>query len=432
MEGKGFDQSVVLFHHKALPVRINCSDNILPFQVLANEIGFAIGFNIPMGVYFSNKGNFLLGNRKAQMALLILIVAKGKVWRKMAKGSPDPIPENAWVASPMISLPKSTMRLLIMVILQKTPTGSAHSLQRRGGMPSQNPSFPKTIKALYGRISSRFPLGNENQVDPHKQMQTNDLRKTVGIASSSSGRHFIVNLRNLRDSHGPPCLEQMLTQRNGLFIGKMANPSRLPHHVDRMERIKARHHLGSSKIDRPNKIGLLQIAQSLGPHVRIGPAGRVSQGSLLPSFAQTRKNTGNRRNRRDLLYLPLLQFPLDNLGTHPRKGRSPAIVRCQPVPDGQNLLDNPFWGFSPNSPRGTALILQPLFSLFVISTQPLRKPTTISLDSLQDFIKAISPFIQLNSLPSFLIFIPFFHRLFSFPKILGRSLGDLKKSSRCY
>jgi hypothetical protein len=179
----------------------------LALKFSANGVGFSIDFDIAMRIHFSDEGDPSLCERGAQMSPGILIGMEIKVLRQMSEGLPETVAKDSRESCTMVFLREPAMGFFIVVIPQEAFAGFPQSSQGRAFMPVQDSFFPETIKTFHRGISSRFSLGNENQVGPHKQIEANHLGKAVRIASSPCGGHLIVNLGDLGN---PPSLARFL------------------------------------------------------------------------------------------------------------------------------------------------------------------------------------------------------------------------------
>jgi hypothetical protein len=212
----------------------------------------------------------------------------------------------------------------------------------------------------------------------------------------------------------------VFAQRERLFIGKLTDKSRMPSRIDRMEGIKSSHSPRPPEIGWSYQIGLVQISHLFCLHIRIRLGMTIPVSLLFLGLAIARENIRNRRYRRDIPNLSLFQFPLKDLGSNAREGRTASFVTLQPIPEGQDLLNQTIRGLPPDLLGRTALILKTLNPAFFTSSEPFRKPTSTSWEQLQDLIKAIAFFVQSYCFPSFLIFLLIFHRLFLLPKKFGK------------
>jgi hypothetical protein len=182
---KGFDNFLLMFHNQFLSASKKGHNHILALEFFPNEVGGTIGLNSAMRVNFANERNLSSCNREMKMTSGILVGIQVKPLRQMSKRPPEPISKNPRESCAMFVFGKSPLGLLIMVVLQKSFVGSSQCIQRRAFMPVQDSFLPQAVKTLYRGIPPRFSLGDEDQVGPHQQMETNYLGETVRITPPS-------------------------------------------------------------------------------------------------------------------------------------------------------------------------------------------------------------------------------------------------------
>jgi len=430
-ERERLDNLIFLFNNQSFSMSKNSSNNILPLEFPSDEVSSTIAFNFTMRINLSDKRDFPFCNGEIKVSLGINVFIKVKSPWQMSKGFPEVISEYSGESCVMFFLSKSSMRFFIIVILQESLTGSSKGGKGRTMMPPKHPFLPESVETLHRGVSAWFPLRDEYQMYPHEQVETYKLGDTIGVASSASGRHLIVCLGNIGDSHVAPCFNKMPAKGDSLFISMLARVSCMSCHIHRMERIKPDNTFWTSEIAWSHKVCLMEVSHLLGLNVRIWLITAISFGLVSLSLPMTRENIGNSRDRWNMANLSLFKFPMDNLSSDARESRTSGSVRLQLFPDGEYLLNQMVRSFSPDSFWGAALIPETFKSLFFMPMKPFGEPSFTPLKQLEYLIETVSFFIKLYCFTTFFIFILTLHRL-SPPKSFGRSLGNVKTGFLCY
>lgn len=428
-ERERFDNLILLFNEQSLSMSKDSSNNILPLEFPSDEVRRSVDLNFTMRVNFSDKGDSSFSNRDVKMPVRIDIPLKGKTLRQMPEGFPEAISEYSRESCAMFFLSKSSMWFLIIVIPQKLFILSFKSSKSRTVVPSKHPFLPEGIKTFNRCIPSRFSLRDKYQMDSQKQMESDNLRKAEGVASSTSSRHFIVHLGYPGNSHESPRLNQMFAQGDGLLIGELTCESRMACHIYGIEGIESFNPFGTSEVSRSNKVCLMEVSHPLCFNVRIWLSIAISFSLSSPCLPLTRENLSNSRNRWNIMNLSLFELPMYSLCSNAREGKTTSFVRFQFFPDRKYLFNHTLWGLPPDSFWDTALVFETFKTVFFKSFEPFGEPSFASLNQLKYFIETISFFIKLYCFAAFLIFVLTVHRLL-LPKVFGRSLGDV--GSRCY
>ena len=431
-ERERFDNPIVLFNNHSLSMSRNSGNNILPLKFLPDEISSTIDVNSSMGVNFSDKGDLPFCNREIKMSIGVNISFKGKTLWQMSEGLPVAISEYARESCAVFFLGKTSMWFLVMVISQKAFAGSSKRSKCRTIMSSDNSFLPELIKTFNRGISSWFSLRDEYKMNSHKQMKTNNLRNAIWITTSTSSSHLIIHLRYLRKPHKSPCFNEMPTKGDSLLISKLTGKCRMSCNIHSVKRIKPDNSFCPSDISRSNKVCLMNVPHILCLNVRIGLIIVISFGLNSTSFSVTRENPGNTGNRWNIANLPLFEFPMDNLCPNTSKGRSSGLVSFQFCSDGKYLFNHMLGSFSPDTLWGTTFIFETFKSLLFKSFEPFGEPPFTSLNQLEYLIETKSILVKLYCLTAFFIFILITHRLSLLLNVFRRSLGDIKKGSRCY
>jgi hypothetical protein len=75
-------------------------------------------------------------------------------------------------------------------------------------LPSKEPSIVGIIEALHDAIAPRFSDRDEDYLDPQEQTESKDNAKGARIAIASPKTELIVDLKEVRDPHGPPATKK--------------------------------------------------------------------------------------------------------------------------------------------------------------------------------------------------------------------------------
>jgi len=427
-----FDNLILLFNNQSLSMSEDSSNHILPFKFSPDEISRPVDINFTMRVNFSNKRDPSPCNREIKMSIRILVFFKIKTFWDVPEGFPEVISENSRVSCAVFFLCKAPVWFLIMIISQKLFILSFKGSKCRTGIPAKDSLLPEGVKTLNRGIPSRFSLRNKYQMNSHEQVQSNNLGNTVRIPSSTCSSHLIIHLGYLGNAHKSTFFNQMLAERNSLFIGKLTCEDRMTCHIHSVEGIESSNAFWTSEISWSNKVCLMEVSHLPGLNVRIWLIIAIPLGLVSLSLPMTRENIGNSRDRWNMGNLSLLKFPMDNLSSNAGESRTSGSVRLQLFPDGEYLINQILRSFSPDSFWGTALIPETFKSLFFIPMKPFGEPSFTPLKQLEYLIETISFFIKLYCFAAFFIFILILHRLFFLQKVFGRSLGDVKSGFLCY
>jgi hypothetical protein len=154
-----------VFDNQSLAMRENRCGHILPLKLFRDEVGFAIDFNRAMSIHFADEGNLPFSNRQIQMAPAILIVVDMEMRRQMTKRVPESIATDARISCALVFLSETSMGLFIVIIPLETVIDLPQGPQSWAMISPQDSFLPRTIETLHRGISSRFPLGDENQIE---------------------------------------------------------------------------------------------------------------------------------------------------------------------------------------------------------------------------------------------------------------------------
>lgn len=431
-KSKRLDDFILMLNNNFSCMSKYSSNDILPFQFTSNKVGETIDFDSPMGVNFSDEGDFSFRNRKREIPFRIDICVKAKVTRQMFERFPYLIFKYAGEPCAISLFRKSSMRLPIMTVSKESFAGFSESTDGWTIMSMEHSLLPECIEAFDRGISARLSLRDKDHMDSKEQMHSDELRDTELIPPSAHSRHLIVHLGCLGNAQKSPTFKQMPAKREGLFICALACKSCMPSHINCVKRIETSNPVWPSEMPGTHKVCLMQIAHLLSLNVWIRLITAVSLWRFFPRLAMTKKYSGYSRNRRNVLEATSFKFPVNRLCSNSREGRSASFMRFQFIPNKQDSLDHVRRSASSDSLWSAAFVSETIKTLLLISSKPFGKPSLGSANSLQYFIKANAFLVQLNRFMAYIIFILLFHRLYLPPKCFGRSLGDAKISSRCY
>ena len=431
-EREELDNLLVLFNNQSFSMSKNGCNNILPLKFSPDEIRRAIDLNFTMRINFSNKRDLSLCNRKIKMTIRVDVFIKVKSFWQMPERSPETVFKYPGESCAMFFLCKSPVRFLIVVIMQKTFTGSSKDSKCRTIMSPEHPFLPEGIKTLNRCISTRLSPWDKYQMYFHEQVKTDKLGDTVRVASSTCGRHLVIHLRYPGNSHKSPCFNQMSTQRDSLFIRKLTCEGCMPCNIHSMKRIKSSESFWTSEISWSNKVCLMEVSNLFGSNIWIRLIISISFWRAFSNSSISGKNPINSGDRWHIANLSLLKLPVNNLCSNAREGRATTLMRFQLLSDRENLFNHTIRGFSPDSFRSTAFVLETFKSMLFIPFEPFEKPSSTPLNHLEYFVETVSFFMKLYCFTTFFIFLLILHRLYLLQKFFGKSLGDVNFSLRCY
>lgn len=223
-ERERFNNLTLLFNNRSLFMSKDGSNDILSLEFSPDKASRTIDLNSTIRVNLSDKREFTFCGREIKMTIIDIFFQSKTLWQ-MPKRFPEIVSEYSRESCVMFLLSKSSMWFFIMVILHKSLTGSFKRNKVRTIMSSNNSLLPELIKTLHRCISAWFSLWDEYQMDAQKQMKPYNLGDAIRIASSSSGSHLIIHLRYLWKPNKSPCFNEMLAQRDCLFIGELTRKS---------------------------------------------------------------------------------------------------------------------------------------------------------------------------------------------------------------
>lgn len=427
-----FDDFIVLFNNQSLSMSKDSSNDILSFKFSPDEECRTINLNPAMKINLSDKRDPSLCNREIKMTVRVHVFVEVKSLGQMYKRFPEMVFEYPRESGAMFFLGKTPVRFLIMVILKESLTGSFENSKSRTIMPPKYPLLPDGIKTLNSGISTWLSLWDKYQMCSHEQMETDKLRYAIRVSPSPCSRHLIIHLRYLWNPHKSPCLNQMSTKRDSLFIGELTRENSMSSHINSVEGIESGNPFWTSEVSGSHEVCLMKVSHLLCSKARIRLAVVISLDLNPTGLSVTKENSGNSGDRWKIANLSLHKLPMDDFCSNTREGRTTSPVSFKFCSDGKDLFNHMLRGFSPYSFWSTTLVFETSWPALFESFEPFGEPTFTPLNQLKYLIETISCFVKLYCFATFFIFILSLHRLSLLPKVFGRSLGDLKISSRCY
>jgi hypothetical protein len=430
---KRFDNFIFLFNNQSPFMSKDSCNNILTLKFSPDEVSRAIDLDSTMRVDFSDEGDFSFSNRDVKMSVGIDIPLKGETLWQMPKGLPEAISKHPGESCAIFFLGKPSMWFLIMVIPQKTFTGSSNDSKGRTIMSSKHSFLPEPIKTLNRCISTWFSLRDKYQMDAKKQMKSDNLRKAEGVASSTCSSHLIIHLRDTGNPHISPCFNQMSAQRDSLFIRELTCKGCMACNIHGMKRIKSGDPSWASEVSGSHKVCLMKVSHLFCFDIGIRLIIAMIPGLNFTSLSITGEDVSNGRDGRNFTDVSSPKLPMNNLCSNSREGRSSALMIFQFCSKRKDLFNHMLRSPSPDSLWGTALVFETFKPIFFKPFEPFGEPSFTPLNQLECFVKTISFFMKLYRFATFFvfIFILILHRLYLLPKF-GRSLGDAKNGLRCY
>jgi len=429
---KRFDNLVILSDNKFSSMRKKCSNNILSLKTSPDEVKGCVNLDSAMSINLSDKRDFSSRNRQLKISMSINVCIETEVLGQMPKRLPESIPEYSWKSRAIFLAGKTSVRLLIMVIVQESLAGSPEGVYCRACMPLQHSFLPEGIEALNSSIPAWFSLRDKYQVYSQKKMKSDELGYTVSVSSSTCSRHLIIHLRDPWNSKILPRFSQMPAERDSPFISELTGENRMSCHIHSMKGIESYNPFWTSKVSGANKISLLECAHLFCLEIWIRLIIVVSFWLRLTCFAMLREYPGYSRDRRHVFKPSLFKLPMNNLCTNSREGRTVSSVSLEFLPDGEYLLNNTLWSPSPYPLWCSALIPETINPLLLISSDPFGKPVVTPPNQLNDLIKSDPFIIKLYRLAALLILIVILHRLL-LPNSFRKKYRRLHKFSyRCY
>lgn len=370
-----FNNSILLFNNQSFSISKDSSNNILSLKFSPDEIGRTIDLNSPLRVNLSDEGDFSLRNREIEMFVRVNVSIKTKTLWQMNKGFPEAIFKRSRESCAMFFLSKTSMRFLIMIILQESFTGFSKDIKGRAVMSMKHSFLPEGIETLNRGIPARFSLWDKYQMYTKKEVKADNLRDAIRIPSSTCSRHLIIHLGYCGNAHKSPGFEQVFAERDGLFITELICISCMPCHIHGMKGIESGNTFAASEVPWSNNICLMEVSHLFCFKVRIRLVIVTSSWFNFTCLSITKKYPCNSRDGRNITNLSLLKLPVNNLCSNSRELGTTGFMRFQFFPDRENLFNQIIRGLSPDLFWNTALIFKTFKPLLFISFKPFREPS---------------------------------------------------------
>jgi hypothetical protein len=424
-ERNRFDEFSLVFNENAAMMRGQSGHDVLPFQFSADEVFGAVKLNASLRTDLADPGNQALRKRQRHPALAVEIGIESEAGRKMTEGRPESVPEDTRKAGFMLGHREAAAGLAEVIIIQESIAGPPQHTKVRAAVP-KNPGLPNVIEALHGCVSAGLFRGDEEKMDPEKQMEPDDLGEAVAIPASSRGGHLVVHLGELRQAHKTPGINEMDEQGDRALVPELMGRGRLAHGIDGVEGIEAGDPTRASQMTGSNQVGLLQIAHLPGWDIGIERSAGWSPNLDFFGLAGPSQDLLDGRDGRQPTRPAPMKLEMDRLGANAGESRPPSFVGHQFVAKSQDLADNGLWSPVPEMLGRATPILQPFQTEGFITADPLGQPEAASLDFAQNLFKTNSFVEKTDRLAAPFIFEGALHRPDLLPFGMGKSLGDAK------
>ena len=424
-ERNRFDEFTLVFNKDAAMMCGQRGHHILPFQLSADEVCGAVELDPAVGIDLANPGNQSLGNRQRQPALAVEIRIESKTGRQMTESRPEAVSEDAGKAGSVLVRAEGAAGLAEVIIIEESGAGPPQRSEVWAAVP-KNPDLPGVIEALHSCVPTGLFWGDEEKVDPEKQMKSDDLRKAVTIPSSSRRGHLVVHLGDLGQAHKTPRINEMREQGERPFIPKLMGRSRLAGDIDGVEGIEPGETTRTSQMTWADQVGLLQVADLLGCDVGIGrPAGRTSSSDSF-GLAGPGQDLLDGRDGRQVTCPAPVKLKMNRLGPDAGESRPSGLVRRQFVSESQDLSNHRPRSPVPDMLGGSTPVPESFQTQGFITTDPLGQPEAASLEFAKDLFKPNASVEKVDRPAAPFIFEVALHRPALLPFGMGRSLGDAK------
>jgi len=424
-ESNRFDEFSLVFNVNAAMMRGQSGHDVLPFQFSADEVFGAVKLNASLRTDLADPGNQALRKRQRHPALAVEIGIESEAGRKMTESRPESVPEDTRKAGFMFGHREAAAGLAEVIIIQESIAGPPQRTKVRAAVP-KNPGLPNVIEALHGCVSAGLFRGDEEKMDPEKQMKPDDLGEAVAIPASSRGGHLVVHLGDSGKPHNLPGINQMTAERDRSLITDLAGRSGLSGDVDGVDGVEAGDSRKTAEMTGPDQVGLLKVAHLTGRDVGIGrSAGRSPNLDFFGLAGPSQDLLDGRDGRQPTRPAPM-KLEMDRLGANAGESRPPSFVGPQFVAKSQDLADNRLSSPVPEMLGRATPILQPFQTEGFITADPLGQPEAASLDFAQNLFKTNSFVEKTDRLAAPFIFEGALHRPDLLPFGMGKSLGDAK------
>ena len=376
-ERNRFDEFTLVFNKDAAMMRGQRGHDILPFQLSADEVFGAVELDPAVGIDLANPANQALGNRQRQPALAVEIGIESKTGRQVTESRPEAVSEDAGKAGSVLVRAEGAAGLAEVIIIEESIAGPSQRSEVGAAVP-KNPDLPGVIEALHSCVPTGLFWGDEEKLDPEKQMKPDDLGETVTIPSSSRGGHLVVHLGDLGQAHKVPGIKEMREQGERPFIPELMGRSRLTGDIDGVEGIEPGDTTRTSQMTWADQVGLLQVADLPGWDVGIGrSAGRTSSFDSF-GLAGPGQDLLDSRDRRQVTCPAPLKLKMNRLGPDAGESRPSGLVGRQFVAKSQDPANHRRWSPVPDMFGGSTPVLESFQTQGFITTDPLGQPEAAS------------------------------------------------------
>jgi len=414
-----------MFYKDAAMMRGQRGHDILPFQPSADKVLGAVELDAAVGIDLADPGNQAFGDRQRQPAFAVEIGIESKIGWQVTESRLESVSEGAREASSVLVRSEAPAGFTEVIIIQESIAGPPQRPQVWAAMP-KNPGLPGVIEALHDGVPTGLFRGDEEKVDPEKQMKPDDLGEAPTIAPSSGGGHLVVHLGDLGQAHKTPRINQMREQGECPFVPKLVDGSRLTGNIDGVEGIESGKTTRASQMTWPDQVGLLEIAHLMSWNIGIGWSVGTTFGLGPFCLAGPGQDLLDGRDGRQPTCPALVELKMNRLGPDAGESRPAALVGHQFVAKSQDLADHRLLSPARDMFGGSTPVPEPFRAEGFIATDPLGQPEAASLDFAEDLFKPNS-FVEKPDRPAALFILEVaLHRPALLPVGMGRSLGDAK------
>jgi len=299
----------------------------------------------------------------------IKIAVEREVAWEIMETRPETFAKHSWESSTVFGWSEASAGLLEVVIAEETVTCSAKG-PKIGADVNEDAFLPEAIEALDGGISPRFARRDEPKVDTQQQVKPNDLGEAETIPAAAGGRHLVVHLRDLRQTHKDPGINKMAAERGRLLIGELAGRNCLSDHINGVDGIEPSNASRSSQISGTDQVGLLKVAHSVSGEIGIRrPAGQTADLDFF-RLSGPSQDLFDCRDGRESANTPALEFEVKGFRSDAGKSSSPCLMSRKFVAEGQDLTNKAGGRPVADMPRDTASICKPGNAFGLEATNP--------------------------------------------------------------
>lgn len=350
--------------------------------------------------------------------------------RKMTECRPALIAEYSGEARSVVGRPKTSVRFLEVMVVEKTIARPTQGPKIRTGM-TKNTNLPDRIETFDSGVAAGFFRRNESKMDAQQEVKTDDLGETVAIPSSSCRRHLVIHLGDPGKPHNSPGINQMTTKRDRSLVAELAGCGGLSGDINGMDGIEAGDSSGPSEMTGPDQVGLLKVAHLTSRDIGIGRSAGSTLDLDLLCLAGPGQDLLDGRDSREPTYSSSLNLEMDRFGADTGEGGASGSIVGQFVAQVQDIPDQRLRRLVGDMSRHPTLVTKSLEPELSISTKPFGHPKSAPMDSLDDFHKSHSVPVKTNGFLSSLVFALDAHRKNLLPGDMGKSLCDEQIAYRC-